>query len=898
MNRWKQSASTPWKFFMDNYAPLRILNWNACSIARKTLELSDFLRSNKVEVAAITETHMQPGDKVWIPDYIPVTLERTHAQKGGVAVLIHHLTPYRVLPSFRTDFVEAVGVEIETSIGPVAFVAAYCPKQCRIKDGTLAKFKNDIGKLTRRYSKFVVAGDLNARHSLWGNTRNNKNGEVLAEDLQSGHYVIINPETPTFFSPAGAGSTLDIILTNVSEFCTPPQALTELSSDHLPVIFELDCSPNKRQQHRRHNYHRANWPRFQQFVDDQVEENPVLDSTEAIDRALQVLEASINEARDRFVPTTVVSGKFVALDPETKRIISLRNAVRRQYQRTGNVGRKALAKKLTTIISVRLEKFRNRQFSKHIKNIPSYSKPFWRLTKILKTKPKPIPPLKVNEHTHITPSEKANAIATHFMASHNLGRDLVSPEEGNVLESIVELARRPSELPGDRRVTAAELASCLKYSKNMKAPGFDGLFNIVLKHLGEKAIALLATIFNRCLELGYFPSAWKRSKVVPILKPGKNPTSPSSYRPISLLSSLSKLLEKMIYTRLLDYVETNNLLLDEQFGFRRGHSTVHQLQRVTNMINRAKSVSKTTVMALMDIEKAFDNVWHDGLVHKLLRFNIPTYLVRIISDYLDRRFAQVSIGCSLSDPYDCQAGVPQGSILGPLLYNLYTSDIPPLPGGGTLSLFADDSAISYEGRNIGHLVTKLQRGLDVYTKYLADWKICVNAAKTQAIVFPHRNTERLKPTTKLKVLGSEVEWSMVVRYLGLDLDSKLLYRLHIEGIINKGIAMLKKLYPIINRRSKASHKNKLAVYKMVVAPMLLYGSPVWKGCAKTHRLKLQRMQNKFLRLILNQPWGTRSSDLHRLAGIEPVDVRLASMAENHRSRALASEHGTIRGLYP
>ena len=410
--------------------------------------------------------------------------------------------------------------------------------------------------------------------------------------------------------------------------------------------------------------------------------------------------------------------------------------------------------------------------------------------------------------------------------------------EGPVLESIYQLAHVPNVLPDDKRITLNELLNSLKSLKNMKAPRFDGIFNILLKHLGEKARTLLVTIFNCCLELGYFPSNWKCSKVVPILKPGKDPTNATSYRPISLLPSLSKLFERMTYTRLWDHVESNNILLDEQFGFRRGHSTVHQLQRVSNMINRPKSVSKTTVVALMDIEKAFDNVWHDGLVHKLIHFNVPIYLVKVISDYLDRRSSRVSIGSSLSEPINCTAGVPQGSLLGPLLYLCFTSDIPPLPGGGTLSLFADDSAISYEGRSIRVLVAKLQSGLDAYTKYLVDWKIKVNAVKTQAIVFPHRNTDKLKPTTKIKVLGDEIEWASEVKYLGLTFDIKLLYRSHIEDRIQKGTVMLRQLYSIINRRSKTTHANKLAVYKMIVAPMLVYGAPIWRECAPTHRIDI------------------------------------------------------------
>lgn len=868
-------------------------------MSNKKLEISDFLRHHQIDVAFLTETHLKPNTNLSLPDHAIVRLDRTKTQKGGgVAIAIKRGLQFRMLPDLRLSTIEAVGVELSSPEGPITMIAIYCPTQSKESDGTAVQFKNDLQKLTRRRGKFILAGDLNARHATWGNQRNNRNGAVLAEDLQAGHYVVLHPDSPTFYSPAGVGSTLDVTLTNMADACSAHRVITDLSSDHLPVVFEVDQSIEQRQQLSRRNYHRAKWPQLQRFVEDRVAENPALETTDDIDRVLQALSDDIDEAEQQFIPSTPMTCKFTNLDDMTKRIISLRNCIRRQFQRTQNVARKVLYKKLNKIIAKRVEKLRNRQFSKELRSLPNYSRPFWRLTKVLKTKPKPIPPLRIANEVYITPTEKANSISEHFMASHNLGRDMVSPMEASVSESVSQLAAAPSELPEEHKITLDELVNAIKSTKNMKAPGFDGLFNIVLKKLGPKAYTLLVNVFNRCLELGYFPSAWKRSKVVPILKPGKDPTSPSSYRPISLLSSLSKLFEKLLYARLLEHTNSNDILLEEQFGFRRGHSTVDQLKRVSNLVSQAKSVSKTTVMALLDIEKAFDNVWHNGLVHKLLRFRFPVYLVKVISNYLDGRTSQVCVGSAHSEPYEVPAGVPQGSILGPLLYNLYTSDIPPLPDGGTLSLFADDSAISYKGRVIRTLVSKLQKGLDVYTSYLSDWKICVNAAKTQTIVFPHRNTDRLKPTSKINILNAEIDWSSDVRYLGLLFDSKFLFRQHVEDRINKGTIMLKRLYPIINRRSKASTVNKLAVYKQIVAPMLEYGCPVWKGCAQTHRKKLQVLQNKFLKMALNLPVRTRTAEVHRLANLDPLDIRLATLARKHEARASNSEFQQIRNLYP
>jgi hypothetical protein len=391
---------------------------------------------------------------------------------------------------------------------------------------------------------------------------------------------------------------------------------------------------------------------------------------------------------------------------------------------------------------------------------------------------------------------------------------------------------------------------------------------------------------------------WKLAKVIPVLKPGKDPSVPKNYRPISLLSALSKLFEKAIHNRLLFFVDENGVLPEEQFGFRKGRSTIHQLNRVTKFIRQNKSVSKTTVMALLDIEKAFDNVWHDGLVYKLHRLNFPMYLIKIIRSYLSNRSFQVSLQGVCSEQYRINAGVPQGSILGPLLYNIYTSDIPPLPGGGMLSQFADDTAITFKGRITRALTHKLQRGLDALHEYYTSWKIVINAAKTQVILFPHSRSPKLVPANDCRIRfgDSLLEWSNEVVYLGLTLDSHLIFRSHIDKTVTKCSVLIRGLYPLIRRSSKLCLKNKMAVYKQIIYPALEYAVPVWKDCAQTHKLRLQRVQNKILKMILNLPPWTRTSEVHEIANMDALEAKFTNYCTQYGERCSNSIHAIIREL--
>ena len=876
---------------------LNLLTWNACSIRRKNLELVDFLREKGIDAAAIQESRLNPGMNVHLQTYkIATRLDRINSTGGGVLVIVHRDLKCRRLPCFKLDIIEAVGVELTTSVGPVIFIAAYCPRQVNKMDAV--KFKNDIQKLTRRRAKYIIACDLNARHEVWGNHRRNRNGTILNDDLQNGYYNIVSPDRPTRVNRSGNHSTIDFFITNMAENVSRPKVYEELGSDHYPVVVKTGASVIPQQRPTRKDYHNVDWQRFQRVVDSNITYDQQPETSAEIDRSLEEIQQAIHRAEETNIREVPVNNKVTDIDSQTKTLMRLRNVYRRQYQRTGDNDKKISARNLTVIIQDRLEELRNREFSKDVGKLRNYSKPFWKLSKILKTKPRPIPPFTVEDSRLITSEEKANALGVHFVSSHNIGTSITSPKEASVANSIFTINNSSFEFPNDAHVSGDEIKVAVKQLKNMKAPGFDSIFNLVLKKQSDRFFQHLANIFNKCLQIGYFPTNWKLGKVIPILKPQKDPTSPKSYRPISLLSSLSKLFEKVIYSRLLQFTSENNTILNEQFGFRKGHNTTHQLTRVTKIIKQNKIESKSTAMALLDVEKAFDNVWHDGLIHKLHLFGFPMYLIKIIKNYLSQRSFKVFLNGICSDLFDIVAGVPQGSIIGPLLYNIFTSDLPTLPGNGVVSLFADDTAVIYKGKIIRYLVGRLQKGLDVLSKYFNDWKIRINATKTQTIIFPLSKSPRFAPRDDalIKMNDVTIPWSKDVIYLGLTLDSKLLFRQHVDKTVTKCNILIRCLYPLINRKSKLSFKNKLAVYKQIIYPVIEYAVPVWECCAKTHKLKLQRIQNKILRMVLNVPSWTRTLDVHELAGIKTLDEKVQIYCTKFRDKCANSEYNMIQNL--
>ena len=175
--------------------------------------------------------------------------------------------------------------------------------------------------------------------------------------------------------------------------------------------------------------------------------------------------------------------------------------------------------------------------------------------------------------------------------------------------------------------------------------------NTCLKHLPKKGLNYITTIYNACLNLCYFPATWKVSKIIPILKPNKLSESPMSYRPISLLSSLSKILEKNLKEKINNFIDINNILPPHQFGFRSGHNTSQPLIKIRNLVKNNFSAGKSTGMVLLDIKAAFDSVWHNGLIYKLKQVNFPLENMKIVKNFLQKRSFNVFL-CKTRSQFD------------------------------------------------------------------------------------------------------------------------------------------------------------------------------------------------------------------------------------------------------
>lgn len=859
---------------MNQQHKLSILYWNARSLLKKSIEFFNFILDHSIDVALINETWLCEDNRFYNPNFICYRSDRVSGY-GGVAIVIRKGIIHQQLPHINTEIIESIGVRIKTDKSYVNLIAIYFPgsKSKQI----MTKFRSDIQLLTSLKEDYFLCGDFNSRHRSWDCLKANAAGNVLYSEMQKKSFVILHPPTNTYcpISSKKSPSTLDIVVTNSALQVSQLSTTVALSSDHLPVTFDIFHSiSNNSPANIIYNYNNADWWLYRHHIHNNIRTGDInigniLDNSN-IDEMVDYITNLMHEAKNLAIPKVSPHQFYYTLTNDIRQLIYVRNFIRRKWQRTRDTALKSIVNSLTRQVSAAVNELRNNSWNKLLNSFNKTDNKFWKITKLIKNKSQHIPTLHHNNVKLLTAHEKCNVIADNFSNSQNITDSLSDPVTISTVNAAISALNNCERLSATAQYTKPkEIASLIKCLKNSKSPGSDKLNNKLLKNLPRKALIYLTILFNGCFKLSYFPDQWKKAVVIPIAKPNKIKSSPLSYRPISLLSCLGKLFEKVILKRLIKQAGALQIVPNEQFGFRPGYSTSHQLARIVSLIKSNFYQKNSVGMLSMDIEKAFDSVWHNALIYKLLKYDFPTSLVRLIQSYLKNRSFYVKILNETSNTHDILAGVPQGAVLSPFLYNIFIADFPKIQNTH-VAFYADDTAILVPGLDPNEVCVKMQNAFDKLTKFYTKWKIQINTNKTQCVYFTRRRALRYLPQQNLLLNGQEVPWDNTLKYLGLYLDKKLTFKCHIECAINKTEKIIRILYPLINRKSQMNIRNKLIIYKAILRPVLTYACPIFANCASTHLRQMQIFQNRCLKIISNLPKWHNTDDLHYQTNVNMI----------------------------
>jgi len=426
----------------------------------------------------------------------------------------------------------------------------------------------------------------------------------------------------------------------------------------------------------------------------------------------------------------------------------------------------------------------------------------------------------------------------------------------------------PSKVPTDIGLSDIEFNfnNVYKHLRQLKSKtsfGPDGLTSMFLKNLAPSLALPLSILFSSSFDSGNLPDIWKMATVTPVFKKGQT-CDPSNYRPISLTCVLCKLMESIINVSVIKYLHDNNLITEQQHGFLAKHSTCSQLLECVNDWTMSLNIRNAVDVVYIDFNKAFDTVVHSKLLHKLKAYGITGNLLLWIENFLSNRYQSVRVGFHTSGSVPVISGVPQGSVLGPLLFLLYINDIVDIfDSSVSVKLFADDVKIYI---NISDLtnITVLQDSLTAISRWADEWQLKISIKKCTVLHLGRNNLQHVYAIDDA-TLPSVHE----VRDLGVTMDSKLCFSAHYAQIAAKAHQRA----CLIIRCFKSRDPHLLfRAFKVYVRPLLDYCSPVWAPVYKCDILKLESVQRRFTKRLQNCS-GLKYAERLKFLNDETLELR-------------------------
>ena len=863
------------------------------------LEVLDF----SFDCIAISETKINintlPAKDLNIPNY-HIYSTSTEASKGGTLIYVSDALiskPRNDLEIYKPKELESTFIEIVVPRGKNIIVGCVYKHHGIDQHEFSQLFTPILNKINNETKIACIAGDYNI-DLLKINT--NKQIEDYFDGLTDNNFMPLIT-IPTRITSKSKTLIDNILYNNFSPGIKSGNINVSIS-DHVPQFAIIPLSSktfiHQKQEIFARNFKDINKPLLLNTLKTEMLSISSNESSD-INADLSNLLESTDRTVEQLFPLKKISKRQLKLKTkpwitnEILKAIQIRDKTYTKLKKSTDPARKdtletELRDKKATVKTM-LRASKRSYFTKFFTENSTNAKKLWEgINQIISNKPKNHNIIKCLETKDekdntitITDPKEIPKIANNYFT--NIADKILKKQKYHGSKHFASYLKNPNQNTfTPKPTTPTEIESIIKDFDSSKSVGPNSLPPKLLKHIAPIVSIPISNIYNKSLQ-GVYPKGLKLSKINPIHKKGSK-LDISNYRPISLLSNINKIIEKLMFNRLYTFLEDHKCIYNLQFGFRKNHSTNHAILSIIEKIQDAIKNNNFAIGIFIDLQKAFDTVNHSILLKKLHHYGIQNNANKWFESYLTNRQQFVSINGHHSDYSTTQHGVPQGSVLGPLLFLIYINDLHTCIKNARTFHFADDTNLLFTPSH-----TNFLRKLNVDLKSLNHWlmanKISLNASKTELIVFREPNTPL--PILNIKLNGVKLIPKTQIKYLGLVMDEHLTFKPHIN-ILNAKLKRANNLLAI--SRHYLSPNLLKQIYYAQFHSHLTYGCQIW-GSKTNNTVQTSILQNKALRIM---------SFVDRYASADPLYKQLQILKLNDLivSNNILFVHKVLNGNTP
>lgn len=816
--------------------------------------------------------HHEHDQRLHLDGYLPlISKTRAHPSRGGgVGIFVRECFNVKARPDlslFIPNLFESLFIECEIENVKEIIGVVYRPNTPPLANvDSFTTYLHEIMEMiNQERCKCTIMGDINV--DLLKSPFDNKISAYVDSLYAHGFTPVISLPTRVF---GQSSSLIDHIYTNKFEAHVLSGVVITDISDHYAVFYidQSRCKPQNKLESFRRSYSNRNVSNFINILecmsfDAVTRENDC-------QKAYDIFQCKVEYAHNVSFPLQKLTKKQNRYSPWiTPAIIhscktkhKLYNKIRKSpteqaikhYKEYNNILNKLKRKLKSDYFAQKLDE--HRQNIKQTWNILHQALGMKQNT----MKNSPIA-LSINNALTTDQSIIANTFNNYFV---NVGHEIQNKIPPS--QRTYDLYLPPSQTNSIfiDEVSEADVVLAIKSLKTKTSSGHDNISTKLLKQTFPAILTPLTHIINTSFRSAIIPHQMKQAKVIPIHK-AADPHLPENYRPISMLPAFSKVLERLMYNKLTHFLESHNLFYKHQYGFRKSHSTIHPIIHFLNQCAIANNSSppNSTLAIFCDLSKAFDVLDHKILIHKLSNIGIRGIALKWITNYITDRTQYVNISQTNSNISRILSGVPQGSILGPLLYLIYVNDISQATDASILS-FADDTTITISARSNEQLFTKANKALTEINTWFTANKLFLNLNKTQYMIITPSQKSFTTENNTLQVANHNIARTTSTKFLGIHIDQHLTWKTHISKMNSK---VSKAIFAIQQVKHFLPTTALKTLYFSLIHPHLLYSIHAWGNTPSNSLNSTIRLQKKAIRIINKAKYNSHTEPLYKKSNI-------------------------------